>query len=77
MHTVLFDTGVGARVTFRRKATARTTALLHRAVAAFREWRRCARSRAELVRLDDRALRDIGLTRAEVLREIDKPFWRK
>jgi uncharacterized protein YjiS (DUF1127 family) len=42
----------------------------------FREWRRRARSRAELAALDDRTLRDIGLTRVDLWREIDKPFWR-
>jgi uncharacterized protein YjiS (DUF1127 family) len=41
------------------------------------EWRRLSRSRADLARLDDRMLRDIGLTRADAWREINKPFWRK
>src|SRR5580704_6682595 len=41
------------------------------------EWRRLSRSRADLARLDDRMLRDIGVTRVEVWREINKPFWRK
>jgi uncharacterized protein YjiS (DUF1127 family) len=45
-------------------------------VGLFREWRRRARSRAELAALDDRTLRDIGLTRVDLWREIDKPFWR-
>lgn len=47
------------------------------ALGCIREWRRRARSRAELAALDDRTLRDIGLTRADVWAEIDKPFWRK
>ena len=34
------------------------------------------RQRRALLRLDDRMLRDIGLTRADVEREADKPFWR-
>ena len=40
------------------------------------DWRRRARSRAELARLSDHDLRDIGLTPAEALREYAKPFWR-
>ena len=35
-----------------------------------------AQSRHHLAGLDDRALRDIGLSRADVVRETDKPFWR-
>ena len=34
------------------------------------------RERQALLRLDDRMLRDIGLTRVDVMREADKPFWR-
>ena len=40
------------------------------------EWRRRARSRAELAQMSDHDLRDIGLTRAEVAHESAKPFWR-
>lgn len=40
------------------------------------DWRRRARGRAELARLSERELRDIGLTPAEALREYAKPFWR-
>jgi len=39
------------------------------------EWRHRARSRAELARMSDYDLRDLGLTRAEVARESAKPFW--
>src|SRR5438067_13179302 len=35
------------------------------AFATFREWRRRSRDRAQLARLDDRLLRDIGLSHAE------------
>ncbi len=35
-----------------------------------------ARQRHALGRLDDHLLKDIGLTRADVHREYDKPFWR-
>lgn len=33
-------------------------------------------SRNQLAELDDRLLRDIGLTRADVDVELSKPFWR-
>jgi uncharacterized protein YjiS (DUF1127 family) len=34
------------------------------------------RQRVQLAELDDRTLGDLGLTRADVLRESSKPFWR-
>lgn len=40
------------------------------------EWRERARQRDLLAGLDDRMLRDIGLTRADVMCEASKPFWR-
>ena len=39
-------------------------------------WRDRRRQRHALMRLDDRLLRDIGLSRADVEREASKPFWR-
>jgi uncharacterized protein YjiS (DUF1127 family) len=45
--------------------------------AMLREWRRRARSRAELAMLDERMLRDIGVSRADIWREVNKPFWRQ
>ena len=46
-------------------------------VATLREWRRRARERAELAALDDRTLKDIGLTRADAEFLSNKPFWRE
>ncbi|HYH37223.1 MAG TPA: DUF1127 domain-containing protein [Azospirillum sp.] len=40
------------------------------------EWHQRAVSRRELAQLDDRMLHDIGVTSADVEREIAKPFWR-
>ena len=40
------------------------------------EWFRRMEGRRELAGLCDRALRDIGLTRVDAMREADKPFWR-
>lgn len=34
------------------------------------------KQRRELANLDDRLLRDIGISRAEAAREAAKPFWR-
>ena len=42
-----------------------------------RVWRQRARDRALLARFDSRMLRDIGLTPADVMREINRPFWRE
>jgi uncharacterized protein YjiS (DUF1127 family) len=50
---------------------------LKRILAVLHQWRRISRDRAELANLDDRMLRDIGVTRVDVWREINKPFWRK
>jgi uncharacterized protein YjiS (DUF1127 family) len=53
-----------------------TGAPFARALAAVLAWRERGRERAALRTLDDRALRDIGLSRAEIWREVEKPFWR-
>lgn len=39
-------------------------------------WQHRAQERSHLMMLDDRMLRDMGLTRADVEREVEKPFWR-
>ena len=41
------------------------------------EWRRRIDDRNRLAVLDDRMLRDIGLTRAEAIYLSEKPFWRE
>ena len=46
-------------------------------VATLREWRRRSRERAQLAELDDRMLKDIGLTRSDAEFLINKPFWRE
>jgi uncharacterized protein YjiS (DUF1127 family) len=46
-------------------------------IATVGEWRRRARERAELAALDERILRDIGLTRADAEFLSNKPFWRE
>ena len=64
--------GLGSR------STSRTTALLaamRRVLDLLSVWRKRAASRSMLASLDDRMLRDIGLTRGDVERELTKPFW--
>lgn len=40
------------------------------------EWQRRARTRHELALLSDFDLKDVGLSRADIVKEADKPFWR-
>jgi uncharacterized protein YjiS (DUF1127 family) len=49
---------------------------VRRTVSTLRLWRERAHQRRALAMLDDRLLRDIGLTRFDVANEIRKPFWR-
>jgi uncharacterized protein YjiS (DUF1127 family) len=53
----------------------RTAGLLARVIETVRVWRARRRGRRELAHLDDRALRDIAITRLDVLRESRKSFW--
>ena len=39
-------------------------------------WQRQRKDRLHLMSLDDRLLRDIGISNADVDREASKPFWR-
>jgi uncharacterized protein YjiS (DUF1127 family) len=60
----------------RRTPASRPWQLLRGILAMVREWHRRTRSRADLAALNDRMLRDIGLTRTDVWIEIEKPFWK-
>lgn len=48
---------------------------LCRALAQLGRWRQLSQDRAELARMSDDRLRDIGLSRADVLKEYARPFW--
>ena len=50
--------------------------LLERLGALLKTWQKRGQERAELARMTDRDLHDIGLTRLDAINEIDKPFWR-
>jgi uncharacterized protein YjiS (DUF1127 family) len=44
--------------------------------ALLAEWRRRARSRAEIATLHGCTVRDLGLSRGQLRFEAEKPFWR-
>ena len=43
---------------------------------ALYDWQQRARTRRQLMAMDDRLLRDMGISRYDALREGRKPFWR-
>jgi uncharacterized protein YjiS (DUF1127 family) len=47
------------------------------ALALLDIWRRRLRDRRALALMDDRSLRDLGLTRYDALYEVRKLFWRE
>ncbi|HEX6978028.1 MAG TPA: DUF1127 domain-containing protein [Alphaproteobacteria bacterium] len=60
----------------------RLAALLHklhavilRGAIAVCTWQARATERAHLAELSDRLLKDVGLSRADIEREVQKPFW--
>ena len=46
------------------------------ALTLLRRWMERRRQRRALAGLDEALLRDVGLTREDVRRETEKPFWR-
>jgi uncharacterized protein YjiS (DUF1127 family) len=50
-------------------------AWLLRAVELVLGWQEVARQRRALLALDERLLKDIGITRADAVREASRPFW--
>jgi len=40
-----------------------------------KRWHDLARQRRQLAALDNAALKDIGLSRADALQEVERPFW--
>jgi uncharacterized protein YjiS (DUF1127 family) len=43
--------------------------------ARLKRWNQLARQRRQLAMLSDAALKDMGLSRADVLQESERPFW--
>lgn len=58
-----------------------TTATSHgwftRLIRTLLEWRERARERRDLIAMDQRMLKDIGLTKVDAWREANKPVWRR
>jgi uncharacterized protein YjiS (DUF1127 family) len=50
---------------------------LNRAVSAVRRWWQWRTERWELLSMDERELRDIGLTRTDARRLAGQPMWRR
>ena len=55
----------------------RPASYLRRAITLFYTWRQRLRDRRALALMDERSLRDLGLTRYEAFYEVHKPFWRE
>lgn len=48
---------------------------LAHAMAQLRVWKQRVQARRQLAEMDERLLRDIGLSAEQALREAGKPFW--
>jgi len=60
---------------FVRPSRGKTAGVVTRLFDQVMYWLDSARQRRHLGELDDRLLRDIGLSRAEVEHELSRPFW--
>lgn len=58
-----------------RQLASRLAQAVSGSVDRLQTWPLRAQARRDLLELSDRTLLDVGLTRAEVLREANKPFW--
>jgi uncharacterized protein YjiS (DUF1127 family) len=68
--------GIGSMRSARVPRTASRRRGLRHWLALVLAWSARQRQRQALAELDDRMLRDLGLTPQDVRREIEKPFWR-
>lgn len=60
----------------RRISVGAAYAWIEKIVKTLNVWHLRARNRQALLRLSDHHLRDVGLTRYQVMIECGKPFWR-
>jgi uncharacterized protein YjiS (DUF1127 family) len=75
MHTIVREERLSGRA-----AAPAERALGSRAASLLRHiltWGERIRQRRALQALDEWVLKDIGLSRADVMREYDKPFWQE
>ncbi len=67
--------GAAARTGLGGRWRSELLGLTIRAFEALLAWQTRAAERGQLAAMDDRLLRDVGLTRSDVERERIKPFW--
>ena len=77
MNVIHFQPGHSITGSRRHGALEALNDATHWVIDTFRTWRWRAHERAQLSRLDDRMLRDIGLSRADREFLVNKPFWRE
>jgi uncharacterized protein YjiS (DUF1127 family) len=51
--------------------------LWHEFAGLLREWRLRIRTRRQILQLDARTIRDLGLSPGQLRFEAEKPFWRR
>ncbi len=79
MHTISRTSGTGPASSGyggRWRHNLKPLNLVSRVFGRLIVWQERAEQRHALAMLDDRQLKDIGLSRADIVREISKPFWR-
>ena len=78
MHTISRTSGTGpatSRFGGRWQGNLKPINLASRVLERLIVWQERAEQRHALAMLDDRQLKDIGLSRADIVREISRPFW--
>ncbi|MCQ4294696.1 DUF1127 domain-containing protein [Pseudomonas stutzeri] len=58
-----------------KAAHASVAALFSRTWRTLQRWNQLARQRRQLASLSDEMLKDIGRSRADIEREVNRPFW--
>jgi uncharacterized protein YjiS (DUF1127 family) len=57
------------------RSSERLRAGLGRVILTLLRWQELARQRRGLLKMDDRMLKDIGISRVDAAREAARPFW--
>ncbi len=76
MSAIRFE-DVGGRIAGARRSAHSAGNAASRLFGGLREWRRRSMGRAQLAALDDRMLKDIGISCADAEFLANKPFWRE